>query len=125
PWDTSDDADSEWSASGSVETNPDTTIDDNSGDGQADARILHVAEATGFETDRTYLVGSEWFDVLEIGDGTVTARHPLHNAYSNGDAVQSTRILATIPDAWVADSANLRDDAGPNPHYRVRWVYVV
>lgn len=131
PWDSSDDANSEWSATGEVETNPNTTIDAASGYGQSDPRILNVAATTGFAADRTYLVTSadgakEWFDVAEVDSGvSVTARHPLHNAYAAADTVQSTRITASVSDAWAADESNLRDDAGPNPHYRVRWVYVV
>jgi hypothetical protein len=131
PWDASDDADSEWSATGTVETNPNTTIDAASGYGLADARYLYVAATTGFAADRSYLVTSadgakEWFDVAEIDSGNyVIARHPLHNAYTTADTVQSTRITATVDATWVADDANLRDDAGPNAAYRVRWVYVV
>lgn len=131
PWDSSDDADSEWSATGTVETNPNTTIDAASGYGQSDARVLNVTSTTGFAVDRSYLVTAadgykEWFDVAEIDSGvSVTARHPLHNAYASADTVQSTRITASVDSTWVADESNLHDDAGPNPHYRVRWVYVV
>jgi hypothetical protein len=131
PWDASDDADSEWSATGAVETNPNTTVDAASGYGQSDARVINVAATTGVATERTYLITSadgirEWFDVLEFDSGnTITARHPLHNAYTTADTVQSTRITATVDNTWVADEGNLRDDAGPNAAYRVRWVYVV
>lgn len=131
PWDASDDADSEWSATGTVETNPNTTVDAATGWGQSDPRIVNVAATTGFAADRTYLITAadgfkEWFTVGQINSGvSVTARHPLHNTYADADTVQSTRITATVDSTWVADSGNLRDDAGPNPHYRVRWVYVV
>ena len=114
-----------------VETNPATTIDAASGYGQADPRVLNVAATTDMATDRRYLVTSadgarEWFDVLEIDSAnSVTAKHPLHNAYATSDTVQSTRIQATISPTWVADETNLDDSAGPNPSYRVRWVYVV
>jgi hypothetical protein len=131
PWDATDDVTSEWSATGTVETGPSTTIDAASGWGQSDPRILNVAATTSAAIGRTYLVtavdgSKEWFTVAEIDSGvSLTAQHPLHNTYASGDAVESTRITATVDSTWVADSANLRDDAGPNPHYRVRWVYVV
>jgi hypothetical protein len=130
PWDASDDHDSEWSAIGAVETNPNTTLDAAAGVGQSDPRLLPVTATTGFAVDRSYLVTSadgfkEWFDVAEIDSGvSVTARHPLHNTYASADTVQSTRITASVDNTWAADLTNLRD-AGPNAAYRVRWVYVV
>ena len=130
PWTSSDDADSEWVATGSVETNPDTTIDADSGYGQTDARKLNVAATTGFEVGRTYLATTadgarDWFECAEIDSGNyILARHPVHNAYVSGDDVESTRITASVDSTWVADDANLLD-AGPNPAYRVRWVYIV
>jgi hypothetical protein len=39
--------------------------------------------------------------------------------------VQTTRITAALDDAWLADEDNLDDSSGPNPAYRVRWVYTV
>ncbi len=132
PWNGSDEGTAETAlGSGSVETGPSTTIDAASGSGQADPRVLNVTATTGTVTERSYLLTSadglrEWFDVLEFDSGnTITAKHPLHNAYATGDTVQSTRIQATIDATWVADETNLDDSAGPNPSYRVRWVYVV
>ncbi len=132
-WDVADDDVAESAAgSPSVETNPNTTIDAASGYGQANPLVLNVAATTGFEVGRTYLVTSatglrEWFDVNAIASGvSVTARHPLHNAYASADTVQSTRIQATVDATWVADEQNLTTDiVGPNPMYRVRWVYIV
>jgi hypothetical protein len=132
PWDMPDDqADTTAIGSGSVETNPNTTIDADSGYGQTDARKANVAATTGMAVGRTYLLTSadgakEWAEVLEIDSGNYFyAKHPLHNAYTTADTCQSTRIQATIDSTWVADETNIRADAGGNPHYRVRWVYVV
>jgi hypothetical protein len=116
-WDAADDGEEEAAVgSPSVETNPNTTIDADSGYGQSDARRLNVTATTGFAVDCS-----------EIDSGNyVIARHPLHNAYASADTVQSTRIQATIDPTWVADESNLTgDETGPNPAYRVRWVYVV
>jgi hypothetical protein len=133
PWDASDEQTPEDAVgSGSVETSPSTTIDAASGYGQTDPRKLNVTATTGFVVGRSYLVTSadglyEWFTCSEIDPGNyVIAAHPLHNAYASADTVQSTRIQATIDSTWVADSSNLTaDEVGPNPMYRVRWVYVV
>lgn len=114
----------------SVETGPNTTIDAASGFGQADPRVLNVAATTSMAIDRRYLVTAadgqrEWFDVEEIDSGnTVTAKHPLFNAYASADTVQSTRIQATIDPTWIADLSSISEPE-PNPGYRIRWVYVV
>ncbi len=117
--------------SGSVETNPATTFDAASGAGQTNPNVLNVTATTGMAIGRTYLATAansarEWFEVAEIvSAATVTAKHPLHNAYASSDTVQSTRIVATVDSTWVADETNLDSTSGPNPMYRVRWVYVV
>lgn len=133
PWDVGDDQITEAAvAAPSIETSPNTTIDAYSGYGSDDPRRLNVTATTGMATGRTYLVTAadgrkEWFEAADLSSGAyVTARHPLHNSYTNGDTVQTTRIQAAVNAAWVADEDNLiGDDAGANPHYRVRWVYVV
>lgn len=133
PWDVDDEQIVENAAgTPAVETSPNTTIDATSGYGQGDARTVRVAATTGFAVGRSYLITSstgvkEWFEVREIAAGShVHARHPLHNDFSSGDTVQSTRIQATIDSSWVADKEHLHlDSTGPNPGYRVRWVYVV
>lgn len=133
-WDMPDDGDTE-SAIGSpaVETNPNTTVDADSGTAYSgDARRVNVTATTGGAVGRTYLVTSadglrEFFEVEEIDSGNYfIAKHPLHNAYTTADTVQTTRIQATVDGTWVADETNLTvDDVGANPGYRIRWVYVV
>jgi len=131
PWDASDDADSEWAGSASVETSPNTTLDGSAGPSQSNPRNIPITATTGTEIGRTFLVTgaaglSEWIEVASITSAdSVTARHPLHNDYASGATFQSTRLTCTVDATWVADLANVRNDAGPNPHYRVRWVYVV
>jgi hypothetical protein len=130
-WDVADDTALAAIGSATVESAPSTTLDGAAGVGQADPRVIPVALTTGFVVGRSYLItaadgNSEWFECIEI-DSTVsvTARHPLHNAYASSDTVKSTRIVATIDSEWVADEDNLSDPNDANPAYRVRVVYVV
>lgn len=113
-----------------VEVSPDTLVGAASGSGQANPRSITVDDAAGFSAGRSYLLTSEdgyreWLE-CESTDGNtlVSAKHPLHNAYADGDAIQSTRITAPIDSTWVANINKLRDN-GAEPAYRVRWVYVV
>lgn len=127
----SDDDNPELTGTGLVQSNPSTTTDAAAGHGQSDPRLIPVTATTGFEVGQSYLIGSsagprEWFEVVEINSSvSVTARHPLHNAYSSGATVATTRITADVDDTWVADDTNLDETSGPNPSYRVRWQYVV
>lgn len=120
--------------SGSVESGPSTTTDASAGYDQSDPRNIPVAATTGATKDRVYLITHattglrEWFECESIKTNDyLTAKHPLHNAYASGAAVESTRIQATVDSTWVADTSNLLApaDVAGNPMYRVRWVYVV
>lgn len=129
--DTGDDgtAESATTGSASVEANPNTTVDANSGAGQANERVLNVAATTGFAVGRDYLVTgaageTEWFTCAEINDGvSVVAANPFHNAFVSGDTVESTRISISVLDSWAADENNLSDSTDPNPGYRARWIF--
>lgn len=114
----------------SIEANPSTTFDANSGDGQSDPNVLNLTSTTGIAVGRRYLATnanseSEWVEVIDVISGaSARARHPLRNAYVSGDSFESTRITATVDATWVADSNNITDDFDPNPGYRARWTYV-
>lgn len=114
-----------------VETNPNTTFDDDAGESEADPRLLPLAATTGIERDRVYLATNalgahERVEIEGVISGvSAIAKHPLLNTYASGDSFVSTRIATTVKAAWVADSGNISDDLDPNPDYRVRWEYVV
>ncbi len=131
-WHAADTGSAETAAtSGTVETNPNTTLDGAAGVSQADPRNVPLTATTGIAVDRLYLITSatglrEWIEVADITSAdSVRARHPLHNDYASGATFQSTRMTATIDASWVADTANLDAASGPGPMYRVRWTYVV
>jgi hypothetical protein len=130
-WDVSDDDTAESAiAAPAVETNPNTTLDSTA---SANTRTIPLTATTGIVADRRYLVThittglKEWVEVEGITSAdSVTVKHPLHNDYATNSTFQSTRITAAIDATWVADETNITtEDVGPNPMYRVRWVYVV
>lgn len=134
PWDVSDEDISEAAiGAGSVESNPSTTLDGSAGPSQSNPRNIPLTATTGIAAGRTYLIThattgiKEFVEVESVTSAdSVTVKHPLHNDYASGATFQSTRIQATIDSTWIADDSNLTIDAvGPNPMYRVRWVYVV
>lgn len=130
-WNQSDDDDDEFTPTGTVEANPSTTLDGAAGPAQSDPGNIPLTVTAGCATGRTYLLTSaaslkEWVEVVSVTtDVSVTARHPLHNDYAIGATFASTRISAPVDATWVADETNIDDSAGPNPMFRVRWVYVV
>ena len=129
-WNASDDDSDEFSLSGAIETDPNTTLDGDAGPTQTNPRNIPLTATTGITAGRTFLLTGaatlkEWVEVESVTAGaSITARHPLHNDYATGATFVSTRITADVDDTWVADEANILDP-GPNPMYRVRWVYVV
>ncbi len=129
-WTASDD-DATLTGSGSVETNPNTTLDGSAGPSQTNPRNIPLTATTGISVGRTYLVTGaaslkEWIEVESVTSAdSVTAKHPLHNDYATAATFVSTRMLATVDSTWVADASNIDETSGPNPMYRVRWVYVV
>jgi len=133
-WDVGDDQTAESAAgAGSVESDPNTTLDAAAGPSQSNPRNIPLTATTGVAATRTYLVTGaaglkEWVEVDSVTSAdSVTAKHPLHNDYAIGATFQTTRIQATVDPTWVADTANLSTsiEMSGNPMYRVRWVYVV
>ena len=117
--------------SASVETNPNTTFDAASGYGQSNPKVLNLTATTGCARGRRYLATAaagnrEWVETMEIDAGnSITARHPLHNAFAAADTLESTRISISVLDAWAATVANISGALHPTGRYRVRWEYVV
>ena len=109
-----------------------TTVDAASGYGEANPRRLNVASTTGVVPDRSYLVTSadglnEWVDVIEVDDAGefVTARYPMANPFTSGDAFVGTRLTVPLKTLWVSDKNKLTGGRDPLPGYRVRWLYTV
>ncbi len=132
PSGTGDDGTAESTAIDSTAIDPAvTTLDAASGDGQADARIINLTATTGGLIGWRYILENaqgqrEHIEAIAIDDGvSITARHPLRNAYAAADAFGSVVIEATINDAWIQDTENITDDLNPNQGYRIRWEYVV
>src|SRR5687767_3446192 len=97
-WDAADDGDDEFSLTGSVETNPNTTLDAAAGASQTNPRNVPLAATTGIAIGRTYLIThattalKEWAEVESITSAdSVAVRHPLHNDYASSATFQSTR----------------------------------
>lgn len=113
-----------------VEANPNTTTTAACGRAQANPRAIPVTAATGITVGREYQIRDasglrERFVVASVSGLNVTAQHILHNDYTSGAAVESTRVTAAIDAAWVADETNIADDNREVPGYRVRWAYTV
>jgi hypothetical protein len=129
-WDVGDDDEDEFSLTGTIEANPNTTTDGASGVSQPNPRNIPLTATTGIVVGRTYLItGStslkEWAEVESVTSGdSITARYPLHNDYGIGASFVSTRITASVDDTWAADDSHVLEPCA-NPMYRVRWVYVV
>jgi hypothetical protein len=130
----SDDTSSEESAttgSGSVETNPNTTLSAAAGPAQSSPRALTLTSGTGVAIGRRIQITEDGTGVYEVGEvasvnGTaVTLRHPLKNDYSTGSLVQSCRATIALSTTWLADSGNLSPLWSPNPGYRVKWTVVI
>lgn len=121
----------EFAPTGTVETNPNTTLDAAAGVGQTNLKLIPLTATTGASVGRWYLLTAakghkEIVEVDEVDSGvSVTAKHNLHNAYASGDAFVSTRITAPVDATWMATEANLSPEDSTHPVYRVVWVYVV
>lgn len=127
-----DESTAEFSPTGTVETNPNTTFDASSGASQADPTKLNLTATTGVVRERRYLATSavngerEWVEVERfVSADAVYARSPLLNDYVSNDTFQSTRITATVNATWVATESKISPPSRTQPWYRSRIVYVV
>lgn len=121
----------EFTASGTIESNPNTTVDLASGASETDPTLVYVAATTGAAVGRRYLLASvkghsEWIEVADIASADyVVSKYPLVNDYAVSDTLKTTRITAPVDAAWVAELGNLSPAGTANPGYRVRWIVVV
>lgn len=129
---TGDDQDAETATTGSPSIDSvSTTVDAASGFGQSNPRTVNLTATTGIVIGQPYLLTSvngekEWIEPVSINSGnSITARHPLQNAYAVGDTFKGVRISIAVNDTWIQDENNLTDGTDPTPGWRVRWVYVV
>ena len=139
-----DTATAQFSPTGTVETNPNTTLDATAGVDslQTDLTKIPLTATTGIVRGRRYLLTAasgaiEWPEIERIVSAdAVYARSPLLNTYASADTFQSTRMSATVDATWVADTNKLSQPmgyelaggyvpSGVQPRYRARWIYVV
>ncbi len=119
--------------SAAVETSPNTTFDQLSGQSSAngDYRYCYLTATTGIVRGRNYLATNatgeqEWVEAQSIASADyIIAREPLANSYTSADTFVSTRVTHAVDSTWVADSSNISGDIDPNAKYRWRLVYVV
>lgn len=119
------------SGSASVESDPDTIVDAASGLSQSDPTIVYLADTTGVEIGRSYVLTNpdREFEVVEVvavdAGVSVQVRHGLRNDYESLSTFESNRVSVSFDTTWVSDQTKLSSDRDPNPGYRVRWEYVV
>lgn len=130
--DDSDEGTAEFTATGTVETNPNTTLDAAAGVETGEPTKIPLTATTGIVRGRRFLVtsattGEREFVEIErfVSADAAYARSPLLNVYASGDTFQSTRITIPVDAAWVVDDANLSPATRTAPYYRARIQYVV
>lgn len=121
----------EFTATGSVETSPNTTLDAAAGPNETEPTKVPLTATTGVVRGRRYLISNaagerEWVEVERIVSAdAVYARSPLLNTYASTNTFVSTRINVSVDATWVAEKSNLSPATRTAPYYRTRLVYVV
>jgi len=120
----------EFTPTGTVDATPNTTVSGASGFSQLDPTAINVTATSGAQIGRRYTIASlqghqEWFEVVDIGSGTLYSKYPLINDYEAGSTVKTTRVTAPVDATWVADTSNVSPMVDANPYYRVRWELTV
>lgn len=127
-----DDAPAELALAGAavVDPAPNTTLAAPAGASQQDPNALLVDDATGIVRGRPYLLTStagvrELVEIVAILGADASTRQPLVNDYPAGSTLQTTRLSVALDAAWIANRANLSNEASIEPRYRAIWVYEV
>lgn len=121
----------EFTAAGSVETTPNTTLNAAAGPNEVDPTKIPLTATTGIVRGRRYLLtnaaGEREFVEIErvVSASAAYARSPLLNTYASADKFVSTRIQVSVDATWVAERSNLSPATRTQPYYRSRIVYVV
>jgi hypothetical protein len=126
----SDDGQTEFTPTGTVEANPNTVTTAIAGASESDPTKITLSSGTGIAVKREFLLtstlGEKEFTALVAGSGTTWyARQPLINSHAIGSAFVSTRITAPVDASWVVDSNSVSPEDTTLPCYRVVWTYVV
>lgn len=96
------------------------------GPGTGDAKLLTVADSTGFVAGRQYLLSegilSELVTVESVAPTQIRLQHTLRNDYTTSASIDGVELEATFPEAAAEDEDDLEAGGGP---YGVIWSYTI
>lgn len=122
----SDDRVIQSSTAATVDSTSTTVATNAAGPGSGDARVITVADESGFVVGHTYQIVedsvSETFVVSGTSTGELRSVHELRNDYSVGSAVRGIELSGEFPAAEADDEDEVEDGGGP---YAVIWDYTL